>query len=190
MPIAREFRDAGATIRAALGPLASQLRWVPAGALHLTLRFLGEVTPSDVERAADAARVAAAAVSPFSITLAGGGAFPSLREPRVLWVGVADGAALLAALARALEAALVVRGFVPEGRPFQPHLTVARARSAGRLPDLRARVSELGWPHRPVIGIQRVDAVVVIESTLHASGSAYRDIFRAMLGAAVIGGAK
>lgn len=190
MPIARELRDAGATIRAALGPLASQLRWVPAGALHLTLRFLGEVTPADVERAADAARVAAATVSPFSITLAGAGAFPSLREPRVLWVGVADGAARLVVLARALEAALVARGFVPEGRPFQPHLTVARARSVSSLPDLRARASELRWPHSPVIGIQRVHAVVVIESTLHASGPVYRDVSRAMLGATVIGGAK
>jgi len=190
VPIARELRDAGATIRAALGPLASQLRWVAADALHLTLRFLGEVIPADVERAADAARVAAAAVSPFSITLAGAGAFPSLREPRVLWIGVADGAALLAALARALEAALVTRGFLPEGRPFQPHLTVARARSAGSLPDLRARASELSWPVRPVIGIQRVDAVVVIESTLHASGPVYRDVCRAMLGTTAIGGAK
>jgi len=150
--------------------------------LHLTLRFLGEITPHEVERVRDAARVAAASATPFSITLAGGGAFPSLREPRVVWVGVADGAAPLVALARSLEAALVACGFPPEARAFQPHLTVARARSAGRLPDLRALASRLTGAAAPVIGAQRVEAIVVVESTLRPTGPTYREVSRAALG--------
>jgi len=172
VPIAPELRDAGAPLRAALGPVASQLRWVDRDALHLTLRFLGEIAPAEVARAAEAAGAAAASAAPFSIALAGAGAFPSLREPRVLWVGIRDGAAPLVTLARSLEAALIARRFPPEARPFQPHLTVARARAAGRLPDLRGHASGLFSADAPVIGAQRVEAIVVVESTLGRGGPA------------------
>lgn len=182
MPIAPELCDAGAALRAALGPVASQLRWVDRDGLHLTLRFLGEIAPAEVERAVDAARAAAASAAPFSIALTGAGAFPSLREPRVLWVGISEGAAPLVTLARSLEAALVARRFPVEARPFQPHLTVARARSAGRPPDLRAQASTLFAPDAPVIGVQRVEAIVVVESTLGPRGPAYREVSRGALG--------
>jgi len=103
-----------------------QPRWVSVEGLHLTLRFLG-ATPDD--RQHDLAVALAATVqgaAPFRVVLSGGGAFPNPGRPRVLWIGIAEGAAELADLARRLETELKPLGWPPEGRPFAPHLTLAR----------------------------------------------------------------
>src|SRR5579885_817712 len=100
--------DAAARARTLLGPAAERLRWVAPGNLHLTLRFLGGITEAQLARAIEAAREAAA---PSELTLAGMGAFPSARAPRVVWIGVQEGSDRLAALAASLEAALRRRKF-------------------------------------------------------------------------------
>jgi 2'-5' RNA ligase len=167
-------------VRERLGEAAARLRWVAPENLHLTLRFLGALADAQVARVVEAAREAAAAASPFEITLAGMGAFPSGRAPRAVWVGVADGADRLVALAASLEAALRRRRLPPADRPFRPHLTVARVRGEGRPVDLSA---VLPGPEACPIGTQRVDVLAVVESTLRPSGPIYREVARGPLGA-------
>jgi 2'-5' RNA ligase len=96
----------------------------------------------------------------------------------VLWVGLAEGVAPLTGLARELEVELVARGFEAEARPFHPHLTVARARP-GPLHDLRGAAAA---PGGAAIGSQRVDGIVVVESTLGPGGPSYLEVSRAALG--------
>lgn len=107
---------------------ARDVRWVRLDGLHLTMRFLG---PTDAERLArtlDAVEAAARAVAgPIEIELSGAGTFPSGRRPRALWIGVSRGREALDVLAERTEAALVDAGWEPEGRPFRPHLTLARS---------------------------------------------------------------
>jgi len=184
VPLAAELREAPGVIRGMLGAHAGAFRWVGGDTLHLTLRFLGEITSAQVALAIEAADLAVRTVVPFSITLAGAGAFPSFRAPRVLWVGVTDGATQLVALAGALEAALVERRFPREPRPFQPHFTVARARPDGRSPDLGALSARLAGSDAPVIGTQVVRAITVVESTLRPAGAVYRDLSYAEIGGA------
>ena len=162
-----------------LGTASRMLRWVPPDNLHLTLKFLGGITAGQTARVAEAAREAARTTIPFSVTLAGLGAFPSPRRPRVVWVGLADGADRLIALARALEEETSRRKFPRESRPFQPHLTVARLRSGSPSRDLTADFANSGVS---VIGAQDVTALVVMESFLHPSGSEYREVAQAPLG--------
>ena len=117
-------------------PERSHVRWVRTDGLHLTLRFLGAVSP---ERAtAVSARLAdiAAATAPIAVVLAGAGAFPSAGRPRVLWLAVAAGADELVALAGEVSRALVPLGWPAEERSFRPHLTLARA-DAGQTLELR-----------------------------------------------------
>lgn len=177
--VAPHIRGALASIPDRLGTASRMLRWVPPDNLHLTLRFLGEITGTQAARVAEAARQAARTAMPFSITLAGLGAFPSPRRPRVVWVGIADGADRLTALAGALEEEIVHRKFPREPRSFQPHLTVARVRAGGRPPDLTAGLATSGVS---VIGTQEVVALVVMESVLHPSGSEYREVAKVRLG--------
>jgi 2'-5' RNA ligase len=147
--------------------------WVKRDNLHYTLRFMGELHEGGVTRVIEAAREAATGLPPFVARLGGAGAFPDARRARVLWLGLAEGAEALVALARSLERALEVRGFEPAERPFSPHLTLGRARGGGG--DWSARLAEErspsdAEPARPFA----VDRVWVVHSTLASGGSIYR----------------
>jgi RNA 2',3'-cyclic 3'-phosphodiesterase len=113
-------------VQVSVGDGNARIRWVRVDGLHLTLRFLGP-TPDDrqplLEAAADEL---ARGLLPFEVAVGGGGAFPSLAQPRSLWVGVTTGADRLAALADGLTAAAGKCGLNLDTRPFAPHLTVAR----------------------------------------------------------------
>jgi 2'-5' RNA ligase len=109
--------------------LLPDLRWVDAGGIHLTLAFLGELDDGQLARANAAAAEAAGLTRTFSYRLSGLGTFGPPRQPRVLWMGVSDPTGTLYAVHRALALALEQQGFVPEKRPFSPHLTLARIKS-------------------------------------------------------------
>jgi 2'-5' RNA ligase len=182
VPVAPALRAAALeAIRRVVGPAADGFRWVDSDALHVTLRFLGELGTPELGLAVEAAQAAAASSSAFSITLAGGGAFPSLRQPRILWVSVRDGADQLGALAQQLEAELAARRFPREARGFHAHVTVARLRSGLRAPDLRGLANHLTGAEGTVVGSQQVNAISVMESTLLSSGAVYREVERTPL---------
>ena len=124
------------------------LRPVNPEGVHLTLKFLGDVSMSQVDAIAAAVEGAAADAQPFDLELRGVGGFPDLRRPRVLWVGVGGDLEALQRLYSAVEAALAPLGFPPEGRAFTPHLTLARLRD-GTPAEERARaaavLTSLAW---------------------------------------------
>ena len=107
-----------------LRPLA-RCRWVTRAQLHVTLRFLGELSPETVDRVRGA--LAAVTVRPFDVELNCAGGFPNLARPRALWLGGGRGAADLSALAGRVDDALFGAGIPRETRPFRPHLTLARS---------------------------------------------------------------
>lgn len=159
--------DAAAPLREAV----NGMRWTPADRLHLTARFLGEQDP----RAADAAARAAAAVAarhrPPDLTLTGFGAFPNARRPRVVWMGVTD-APRLELIAHDLEETLAAEGFEPEGRPFRPHLTLARVREEHERPVARALArAGAAVDFEETVTIPALD---LMESTPGPGGSRYR----------------
>jgi RNA 2',3'-cyclic 3'-phosphodiesterase len=179
VPLAPEIRDAAAQARGALSSYGDRLRWVQPQHLHLTLQFLGDITTSQLEKAVDATEEVAATETAFSITFAGLGAFPSAAAPRVVWVGVTDGAPRVGALAERLGRALRARHFRLEERPFAPHLTLARVRGTGRPPDLRQETEALG---RIVLGEQRVGEIEVVKSVLGTSAPTHTVVATATLG--------
>jgi len=130
---------------------AGQPRWVRVDGLHVTLRFLG-ATPDDRQPALAAALAASArGVAPFRVVLSGGGAFPNQIRPRVLWVGISEGEAQLVDLSARLDTQLGPLGWPPQGRPFEPHLTLARTDGVPGADQAARRLAEaaddvrLGW---------------------------------------------
>jgi 2'-5' RNA ligase len=167
-------------VQASVGDGTARIRWVRVEGLHLTLRFLGP-TPDDrrapLEAAADAlARV----VAPFEVGLAGGGAFPSIAQPRSLWIGVAAGADRLASLADGLTAAAGECGLVLETRPFTPHLTVARTDGL-RLGPVAARALEQAARELDIR--YTVDRIVLFRSLLGGGPARYEPLHESFLGA-------
>src|SRR5262245_50914702 len=115
MPRARTFIaiDTGQAIRDKLIDLQEELRqtgadvkWVEPENLHVTLLFLGEVDLRDTPKLCQAVKQTCLQHQRFSLTVEHLGAFPTPRRPRTLWAGVSEGAAQVAALHDALEAAL------------------------------------------------------------------------------------
>ena len=90
-------------------PEAGRLRWAVTENLHLTVRFLGATAPDRVPDVVAATEAAARTAAPFTVRLAGAGAFPAADRPRVVWLGIVEGAPELAALAEALAGQLADR---------------------------------------------------------------------------------
>ncbi|MBV9881254.1 MAG: RNA 2',3'-cyclic phosphodiesterase [Gemmatirosa sp.] len=157
---------AAGVLRAALGDAVA---WVPEPALHVTLKFLGEVGEIDVDRIAAALRARISSPEPLVLRLAGLGAFPSLRRPRVLWIGVAPNPGL-AALYQEIERAAVAVGLPADDRPFHAHLTLGRVRDRGRKDDVSLAELATELEFRADAAIRAVD---VNESTLGRDGPRY-----------------
>ena len=104
-------------------------RWVAAGSIHLTFKFLGEIEEPLFEAAAQALGAPLGVRGPLRVAVRGVGAFPSPKRARVVWVGLDGDVGPLARLALELEARVEPLGIARERRPFQPHLTLGRAKS-------------------------------------------------------------
>lgn len=144
------------------------VRWVRDDALHLTLKFFGEVTSDRVETIEEMVQFATEGLRSMPMTLLGGGGFPDRRHPRVLRLEVEAGSDL-ELLQDRIERSGDAIGFPPEGRPFRPHLTLGRVREGHRLPPgAMDRLEAL--PHgAPFFA----DRIVLFESRLTPSGPTY-----------------
>lgn len=155
-----------AAVLAAMGGVAGA-RWQRDEQLHLTLRFIG---PVDRHRAQDVdAALGRVNIRPFAAELGEAGWFDHRGRIDSLWVGVRP-AEPLAALARAVNAALAGVGIAPESRAFVPHITLARG---------RGMIGAAGWPQAqlPRIG-WTVDGIALFESRMGKDGSDYAILAR------------
>ncbi|MDQ2966343.1 MAG: RNA 2',3'-cyclic phosphodiesterase [Chloroflexota bacterium] len=125
--VARLVSDVQASAEAAARAQRSPVRWVRMDGLHVTLRFLGPTPEDKVAELSAIVDDAAASGAPFGVSIRGSGAFPSARRPRTLWLGIDKGSVQLAALARRLSDGLAKAGWPTDDRPFNAHLTLARA---------------------------------------------------------------
>jgi len=154
------------------------VKWVAEAALHVTLKFLGDVADERAEALGAALDAAVSGARPFEIGLGGIGAFPSMARPRVVWLGVERHPAL-ELLANDVERALQPFGFEAELRPFQPHITLGRAKQGApgaafaKLETLIARVS--------YEGMAPVGSVDLMESVLRPDGAVYQVRHQALL---------
>lgn len=135
--LAPTLRDAAHAAAAELREVLPGAGWVPPERLHLTVKFLDEQPESRVDELARALGRAAARHAPMSLRLEGAGAFPNLRRPRVVWIGVAPDPRL-ELLHHDVEEHLATLGVEVEGRPFRPHLTLGRLRAPASPDQVRA----------------------------------------------------
>ena len=177
-PLQDTIQTATSGLRKTLGD--ELVRWVPIHNVHLTLKFLGDVSPSSLDLIKQMLTTEASQVQSFEVQIEGLGSYPGPRRPRVLWVGLIAPAAL-AALQHSIEAASSRLGFESEDREYSPHLTIGRVRqniSASEQQKIRtaledARVGNLGFA--------QVDAVHLFKSDLQPTGSIYTKLFTAPL---------
>jgi 2'-5' RNA ligase len=177
--------EIGTAARSAAAELARRLRETPGGdgvrwvrpeALHVTLRFLGEIDPARAPALASRARLELAELSPFVLRLGPAELFPTPRRPRVVALGL-EPAAPLEALALAVERAVVAEGFAPEERGFRAHLTLGRIQGR-RFPSVAAApLPEAEFA---------IEEAVLFRSELSPGGSRYTPLERIPLGGAAV----
>jgi 2'-5' RNA ligase len=114
------------------------VKWVDPGGIHLTLKFLGNIPFKKIVEINKALEEAAKEISPFYLEISGLGAFPSLKQVRVFWVGIGGEMDKLSRLQQNIDSALAALGFAKEDRPFVPHLTLARIRDVASLPERKS----------------------------------------------------
>jgi len=179
-PLQDEIQAATVDLRQRLGD--ELIRWVPPRNIHLTLKFLGDISPLNLDLLKQMLIAEAAQHAAFEIEIAGLGSYPTPRRPRVLWVGVHAPPALLS-LQRAVETAAARLGYgSPEERAFSPHLTIGRVRQNISAADLQKVRLALGETKVGILGRARVEAIHLFKSELNPSGSVYTRLFSAPLG--------
>ena len=151
-----------------------KLRWVRPENIHLTLKFLGDVSAERLRAVACAIQKVAGNHPAFSLESRGLGAFPSVKKSRVVWSGIHGNTEVLTALQSDLDRELAEIGFVPDKRAFKGHLTLGRVKGRidGKL--LTGAITACGsFTSSP----WTVERLVLFRSELKPTGAVYTELF-------------
>jgi len=148
------------------------VRWVKAHGLHITLKFLGDIEEQMVGPLSADLDVAVAKYPQLSLSLSGFGAFPSVRRPRVVWVGLEGPMQELSSLAADIDTVCLAHGIAGEKRPFAGHITLGRLK-VPTVVDLAVH---------PVSGTFSASEILLYKSVLLPGGAQYTVLHRSSLG--------
>jgi len=154
------------------------VRWVLPQNIHLTLKFLGDVSPSNIEVLAELLNTEAAHQKPMVISVGGVGAYPKVRSPRVVWVGV-EAPPEMVDLQKAIDSQMTRIGYSPDRRPFSPHLTLGRVSRNATPLEVRKIGDSLISKKIGFLGVARIRSVHIFRSDLRPSGAEYTKLFTA-----------
>ncbi|HEX7320987.1 MAG TPA: RNA 2',3'-cyclic phosphodiesterase [bacterium] len=141
------------------------IKWVAYENLHITLKFLGEISDAAKDEIIPAIAETVASVPQFMVQVSGIGCFPGPRQPRVLWAGVIQGGDSMIAIAENLDRNMARFGCKIEDKKFHPHLTFGRVKTFCPVDDILKQ--EL---HTDAF---MVDRITLFKSTLRPEGPKY-----------------
>lgn len=165
----------------------ARLQWVKPESIHLTLKFLGDIREEQTEEIRETLTSVLRTHAGFVFQIGGLGVFPDLRAPRVLWIGLepvpATSSSPALRLAAAVQHAMTTLNFLPEPKPFMPHLTLARIKERNR--EIGKAMSSMGLLAKgSPIGTLPVHTVSLMKSELKPSGAIYTRLCEITLGPA------
>jgi RNA 2',3'-cyclic 3'-phosphodiesterase len=156
------------------------VNWVRPESIHLTLKFLGNMTPPMVERLLAAIEPVRKHQAPLTLQVQGLGVFPDVRHPRILWTGCTGDIPSLLTMVTQIEQALEPLGFSPEEKPYHPHLTLARIRHDSSKVGGRLRQSGL-LEQSQDLGVLPIERITLFRSDLSRSGAEYTPLWAVSL---------
>ena len=180
-----DIKDLIEGIKERLMPELKGIRWTRPEGMHLTLKFFGDLFQEDVVRISEVVGRNVMNIAPMELNIGLPGGFPSLKKPRVLWLGIGGDTQRLVALQTEIEGKLKECGFPGEKRPFKPHLTLGRARSRGGIiSGAEDVITKTGAP-----GTHRFDVreLILFESELKPDGAVYTKLARFPFGGGAAG---
>ncbi|MDH3891964.1 MAG: RNA 2',3'-cyclic phosphodiesterase [candidate division Zixibacteria bacterium] len=184
LPLGEDARRYLGSIIDDLKPYADAVKWVAPENVHLTLRFLGDTEEQRLPKIQELLDKVVSGQGIFETSTGRLGAFPNLRRPRVLWVGLDRNVEMLEKLARQVELGVRKLRFEKESKGFKPHLTLGRIRKPQGLDQLVERMESYTLEPLPLT----LDRIVLFKSTLTPKGPIYERLHQAMLGQERFGG--
>jgi len=148
------------------------VNWVPTANLHITLKFLGEVSDNTVAQIGETLSSNVSHHESFALHFKGVGIFPDKRRPRVIWIDILESEELVR-LQKAVAHSLSTKGFQEEDRPFSPHLTIGRIRSSRGKESLLRALETLKDKDFGNIGVNKIS---LMKSDLRPGGAQYAAI--------------
>ena len=174
--LSKDIKEALARVESHLKYSGADVKWVASENIHLTLKFLGEISEEKCEEVKTALDEVAKSTIPFEVSLKDIGAFPKIEFPRVIWIGLDKGTKESIELAAKIDEALSKIGFNKEARPFAAHLTIGRVRSAKNKDALKENIAK----HPPeAAGHHLASSVILFHSELTPAGSIYTKLHEA-----------
>jgi len=152
----------------------SDVKWIDESQMHLTLKFLGNIDDSKIQQISRILKSVTENFKSFSITLSGIGAFPNLKHPRVIWIGVEKGKDQLKDLNTIIEDYMEEEGFPKENRPYKAHLTIGRVKTSRNLSVLSRLIAETNFQLDSEI---KIDEIILFKSTLTPKGAIYTPLY-------------
>jgi 2'-5' RNA ligase len=157
----------------------ADVRWVNPEKIHLTLKFFGNIEELRIDPIFKSIEEVIRNTLPFYLKVSGVGAFPNLKNPRVIWMGLVDGREILVSFQKQIETQLEEIGFRSEDRPFQPHLTLGRMKSSRGKEELVGKMEK----HREEeFGTFQVERLVLFKSDLRPTGPIHTPLKEMKLG--------
>ncbi len=148
------------------------LNWVQTEHLHLTVKFIGEVREHKVKPIQEVLVNTLVDQAPFDIEVGGLGMYPHKQTPRVIWLGITGGEPLIK-IHTQLDKNLASLDVKREGRPFSPHLTIARVRRQADQAMVKSIGQTLSQFNVDPLGAVTIDQVQLYQSVLTPSGPNY-----------------
>ena len=151
-----------------------KITWVDPGNIHLTLTFLGDTEEDRIKIAGLMLKRECSGFGEFNIRLKGAGFFKNSRDPKVIWIGVADSEMLIRLYEKILSG-LKDTGFRIEERPFRPHITLGRIRFLKNPEILNSVIDKYGEAEIQEVNVEEV---ILYESILRPVGPIYKPVGR------------
>lgn len=156
------------------------IRWVLPQNIHLTVKFLGNVSVANQDLLTRCLAAEASRHTTFEFSVGRVGVFPNLNRPKVIWVGI-EAPAELFAVHRGIEAEMARLGYAPEPPAFSPHLTIGRVARNLRPDEQLAISGVINQSNVGFLGALRVSSLELIRSDLKPDGAIYTSLFSAPL---------
>lgn len=179
--LSEDIKDALSQAQSHLKYSGADVKWVEIENIHLTLKFLGEISEEKCIKVKAALDTVAGSFKPFELNVKDIGVFPKIEFPKVIWVGLDKGAEESARIAKRIDEELSKIGFDPESRPFVAHATIGRVRSQRNKEALKEKLTTLE-AFGSGIKWQAVNSITLFQSKLTPTGSIYTKLHETKLG--------
>jgi 2'-5' RNA ligase len=178
----KNIKDALASLQEQLKVSGADVKWVAPENIHLTLKFLGEIDDTKLNKVIKILEDTAVDKTPFQIRISSIGAFPKINFPRVIWAGIDKGDNETKEIAKELEERIAKIGIPKEGRAFSSHITIGRLRSTLNreklIKDLGMMSYNFGDKNLAEFGVTKI---TLLKSTLTPGGPIYEILKEAHL---------